>query len=51
MIANRRRRKPDLFRALLVAVWVGVSVSVSYQISVHHVGSASNATIAQARDR
>jgi len=51
MIANHRRRKPDLFCVLLVAVCVGVSVSVTYQISVHHVGSASNPTIAQARDR
>jgi|WetSurSiteA1Bulk_404760.scaffolds.fasta_scaffold27459_2 hypothetical protein len=32
------RRKPDLFSALVLAVVVGVSVSIAYQLSTYESG-------------
>lgn len=34
--SKRRRRKPDLFSILLIAVTLGMSVTLAYQISLYH---------------
>lgn len=36
MIYPRKRRKPDLFSVLLIAVIVGMSVTLAYQIHVYY---------------
>lgn len=40
MSSKRCRRKPDLFSALLVAVALGMTVTVAYQINVYYGGGA-----------
>jgi hypothetical protein len=51
MITRPPRRKPDLFRVLLVAVAIGVSVTVGYQYSVHFEDLASAVRIALLGER
>jgi len=38
MIPKRYRRKPDLFSVLLIAVALGMSATLSYQINVYYGG-------------
>jgi hypothetical protein len=38
MFRKSPRRKPDLFSALVLAVVVGVSVSIAYQLSTYVSG-------------
>jgi hypothetical protein len=40
MNSKRCRRKPDLFSVLLVAVTLGMSVTLAYQINVYYGGDA-----------
>lgn len=40
MSPKRSRRKPDLFAVLLVAVTVGMSVTLAYQVTVYYGGDA-----------
>jgi hypothetical protein len=46
MTPKPRRRKLDLFRVLLIVVGLGVSVSVGYQLTIHHTGMATAVRIA-----
>lgn len=34
--SRRNRRKPDLFSILLVAVTLGMSVTLAYQVNLYH---------------
>jgi len=38
MISRRPSRKPDLFAVLMLAVALGVSATVAYQVNVYHNG-------------
>jgi hypothetical protein len=40
MSSKRNRHKPDLFSVLLVALALGMSVTLSYQISVYYGANA-----------
>ncbi len=40
MSLKRNRRKPDLFSMLLIAVALGMSVTLAYQINVYYGVSA-----------
>jgi hypothetical protein len=40
MSSKRNRRKPDLFSMLLVALTLGMSVTLAYQISVYYGANA-----------
>jgi len=36
MIYQRKRRKPDLFSVLLIAVTLGMTATLAYQLHVYH---------------
>lgn len=38
MNSQRRRRKPDLFSVLILAVALGMSVTLAYQVNVYYGG-------------
>jgi hypothetical protein len=40
MSFKRNRRKPDLFSVLLIALALGMSITLAYQINVYYGASA-----------
>jgi len=38
MSPKRRGRQPDLFKVLVIALAVGMTLTLSYQINLYHVG-------------
>ena len=40
MSPQRSRRKPDLFAVLLIAVTLGMTVTLTYQINLYYGGDA-----------
>jgi hypothetical protein len=40
MSPQRSRRKPDLFSVLLIAVTIGMTVTLAYQVNLYYGGDA-----------